>query len=146
MTKPLIVTSPLAAALAELTKNAALPASAIAREHPELIGTFRTATIKSFEYAFELGIRLLRGRLEIMSSAPAEIEQMEFKRLVRTAAEKGLIVNAGHGINYDNVRPLLGIKGWNEFNIGHSIISRALFVGLENAVRDMVRLLKPDSR
>jgi nucleotidyltransferase substrate binding protein (TIGR01987 family) len=91
MTKPLIVTSPLAAALAELTKNAALPASAIAREHPELIGTFRTATIKSFEYAFELGIRLLRGRLEIMSSAPAEIEQMEFKRLVRTAAEKGLI-------------------------------------------------------
>jgi hypothetical protein len=55
MTKPLIVTSPLAAALAELTKNAALPASAIAREHPELIGTFCMATIKSFEYAYELG-------------------------------------------------------------------------------------------
>jgi len=39
---------------------------------------------------------------------------------------------------------LLGIKGWNEFNIGHSIVSRALFVGLENAVRDMVRLVKEE--
>jgi len=88
---PLIVTSPFAAAIAELAKNAALPASAIGREHPELIWTFRTATIKSFEYAYELGIRLLRRRLETMSSSPAEIEQMEFKTLMRTAAEKGLI-------------------------------------------------------
>ncbi len=85
------VTSPLAAAIAELLKNAGLPGSAIAREHPELIGTFRTAAIKSFEYAYELGIRLIRRRLESMAATPAEIEQMEFKTLVRTAAEKGLI-------------------------------------------------------
>lgn len=87
----MIVTSPFAAAIAELTKNAELPGSAIAREHPELIGTFRTAAIKSFEYAYELGIRLLRRQLESMAAAPAEIEQMDFKMLVRTAGEKGLI-------------------------------------------------------
>ncbi len=87
----LIITSPLAAAIAELLKNAELPRSVIAREHPELIGTFRTAAIKSFEYAYELGIRLIRRRLESMAATPAEIEQMEFKTLMRTAGEKGLI-------------------------------------------------------
>lgn len=87
----MIIISPLAAAIAELTKNAELPYSAIARDHPELIGTFRTATIKSFEYAYELSIRFIRRRLESMAATPAEIEQMEFKTLIRTAAEKGLI-------------------------------------------------------
>ena len=87
----MLVTTPLAAAIAELQKNAELPRSAIAHEHPELIGTFRTAAIKSFEYAYELGIRLIRRRLESLSSSPVEIEQMEFKTLMRTAAEKGLV-------------------------------------------------------
>lgn len=87
----MIVTSPLAAAIAELSKNAELPFSAIARSHPELIGTFRTAAIKSFEYAYELGIRLIRRRLESMAETSTEIEQMGFKTLMRTAAEKGLI-------------------------------------------------------
>lgn len=87
----MFVTSPFAAALAELQKNAELPHSAIAREHPELVGTFRTAAIKSFEYAYELGIRMIRRRLETMAATPGEIEQMDFKTLMRTAAEKGLV-------------------------------------------------------
>ena len=87
----MFVTSPFAAALAELQKNTELPNSAIAREHPELVGTFRTAAIKSYEYAYELGIRMIRRRLETMAATPAEIEQMDFKTLMRTAAEKGLI-------------------------------------------------------
>ena len=89
--RTLIVTSPLAAAIAELVKNAELPHSAIAREHPELVGTFRTAAIKSFEYAYELSIRLIRRRRESIAAAPAEIEQMDFKILMRAAAETGLI-------------------------------------------------------
>ena len=87
----MFVTTPFAAALAELQKNAELPHSAIAREHPELAGTFRTAAIKSFEYAYELGIRMIRRRLETMAATPAEIERMDFKTLMRTADEKGLI-------------------------------------------------------
>jgi pyridoxine 5-phosphate synthase len=60
----------------------------------------------------------------------------------RLADEKKLIVNAGHGINYENVKPLLKIPLWQEFNIGHSIVSRALFYGLENAVREMIELMR----
>jgi pyridoxine 5-phosphate synthase len=68
------------------------------------------------------------------------IEQLEVS--AQLAKERGLLVNAGHGINYGNVGWLLKIPHWNEFNIGHSIISRALFVGLENAVRQMLERLE----
>jgi pyridoxine 5-phosphate synthase len=58
------------------------------------------------------------------------------------ASGKGLKVNAGHGLTYENVRPILSIPHLEELNIGHSIISRAVFVGLEQAVRDMLELLR----
>jgi pyridoxine 5-phosphate synthase len=54
----------------------------------------------------------------------------------------GLAVNAGHGLTYNNVRPIVEIPEIVELNIGHSIISRAAFVGIERAVREMVKLLK----
>jgi pyridoxine 5-phosphate synthase len=57
------------------------------------------------------------------------------------AVENGLRVNAGHGLNYDNIGPILGMKGLEEVNIGHSIISRAVLVGLERAIREMQDLL-----
>jgi len=47
-----------------------------------------------------------------------------------------MVVNAGHGLNYHNVADLARIRDYNEFNIGHAIISRAVFVGLENAVKE----------
>lgn len=54
----------------------------------------------------------------------------------------GLKVNAGHGLNYSNVRAVAGIEGIEELNIGHSIISRAVFVGLDKAVREMLGLIR----
>jgi len=56
------------------------------------------------------------------------------------AISEGLILNAGHGLNYDNVSAIAGIKGMHELNIGFSIIARAVFVGLETAVREMKNL------
>ncbi len=53
----------------------------------------------------------------------------------------GLILNAGHGLTYRNVKPVAAIDGMHELNIGHSIIARAMMVGLEQAVRDMKRLI-----
>lgn len=53
----------------------------------------------------------------------------------------GLIVNAGHGINYTNIAEVVTLPHLHELNIGHSIISRALFVGVEQAVREMKALL-----
>jgi pyridoxine 5-phosphate synthase len=53
----------------------------------------------------------------------------------------GLTLNAGHGLTYRNVKPVAAIAGMHELNIGHSIIARAIMVGLEQAVRDMKRLI-----
>jgi len=59
----------------------------------------------------------------------------------RIASEKGLIVNAGHGLDYKNVKDIAKIKGINELNIGFSIIARAVFIGLDQAVKEMKQLI-----
>jgi pyridoxine 5-phosphate synthase len=59
------------------------------------------------------------------------------------AVEIGLRVNAGHGLHYGNVRPVLTLPGLEELNIGHSLISEAVFTGLGPAVLRMKRLLNP---
>ena len=65
---------------------------------------------------------------------------------IRAAAEyaagKGLRVNAGHGLNYENVGPIAAIASIRELNIGHAIIARAVFVGISQAVREMKALLE----
>jgi len=69
----------------------------------------------------------------------------EFKKIkdsAEYAMSKNIIVNAGHGLNYTNVERIANIKGINELNIGHSIISRAVFAGLYKAVKDMNLLIK----
>lgn len=71
-------------------------------------------------------------------------EEYEFSRLknaAKLAQKLGLQVNAGHGLNYENVHRMYEIDGLYELNIGHSIISRAVFVGLEKAVEDMKNLI-----
>ena len=71
----------------------------------------------------------------------------EFDRLVRGAEQAhaaGLVVNAGHGINYTNVTEIRTLPHLHECNIGHSIISRALFTGIDEAVREMKMLLNPE--
>jgi len=68
----------------------------------------------------------------------------EYDALVQAAklAQKlGLRVSAGHGLNYQNAQRLTQIPEIEEFNIGHSIIARAVFIGLERAVREMKALL-----
>jgi pyridoxine 5-phosphate synthase len=77
-----------------------------------------------------------------------EIEQ-QTERLIagaRRAHELGLKVNAGHGLNYENLSVLRRVPHLVELNIGHSIISRAITVGLETAVREMLALMKDYSR
>jgi pyridoxine 5-phosphate synthase len=61
---------------------------------------------------------------------------------VKAALRLGLGVHAGHGLNYVNLPPVVALGGIAEFNIGHSIISRAVLVGLDRAVREMVELVR----
>ncbi len=66
----------------------------------------------------------------------------KIKRSVEYAKRIGLEVNAGHGLNYANVRDVAMIKGINELNIGHSIVARAIIVGMRQAVEEMIGLIK----
>ena len=60
---------------------------------------------------------------------------------VNFGIELGLQVNAGHGLSYQNVKPIAAIPGVKELNIGHAIVARALFSGFATAVREMKRLM-----
>jgi pyridoxine 5-phosphate synthase len=81
---------------------------------------------------------------EFANASRDEIEQALRNIMDAAAAGKkyGMHVHAGHGITYHNVHPIVRIPEIEELNIGHSIISRAVFVGIERAVREMADLLK----
>jgi len=72
-------------------------------------------------------------------------EEVELQKLIEAAevaSRLGLGVNAGHGLNYHNIKKVVSIEEIEEFSIGHSIISRAVMVGMEKAVREMLALIK----
>jgi len=74
---------------------------------------------------------------EFNSRGDHEKELENLRKMTEYAIEKGLTVCAGHGLNYRNVTPVAHIKGMYELNIGHSIISRAVFDGISGAVKRM---------
>lgn len=69
-------------------------------------------------------------------------ELQKIKEIAKLARRLGLGVNAGHGLNYINVIPITKIEEIEELSIGHAIVARAIFVGFEKAVREMVRIVK----
>jgi pyridoxine 5-phosphate synthase len=69
-------------------------------------------------------------------------ELQRVKESVAHALKLGLVVNAGHGLHYHNVHEVASIDGLEELNIGHAIVAHALFVGWDNAVREMKALMK----
>jgi len=80
----------------------------------------------------------------LLTSAATDFEK-ELQRLISGAKQAhalGLKVNAGHGLNYENLPALFRVPHLVELNIGHSIVSRAVFVGLEKAVHEMLALMK----
>jgi len=80
---------------------------------------------------------------EARSAEAREAELGRIQEAIRLGNKLGLGVNAGHGLNYRNVQAVVALGGIDEFNIGHSIISRAVLVGLERAVREMGALVRP---
>ncbi len=97
----------------------------------------------------EAAVRCGAQAIEIHTGHYAECKdslelQAELGRIAQglnLALSHGLIVNAGHGLHYHNTQAIAALPGINELNIGHSIIARALFVGLKEAVRDMRSLI-----
>lgn len=75
-------------------------------------------------------------------SRRAEEELARLRSAVHCAREAGLVAHAGHGLDYQNVAAVAKIKGIEELNIGFSIVARALWVGFEAAVKEMLELIK----
>jgi pyridoxine 5-phosphate synthase len=93
----------------------------------------------------ELGADFVELHTGTYANAAGAEREREFERLVKAAAaanSAGLRVNAGHGLDYENVGRVAGIDGLEELNIGHSIVSRSLLVGAEAAVREMLERLR----
>jgi len=78
------------------------------------------------------------------ATTPAEAlkELARIEQAAQYAANLNIIVNAGHGLHYHNVKPIARIPGMNELNIGHAIVARAMFVGFKGAVREMRQLIQ----
>jgi len=75
-------------------------------------------------------------------NAQVKLELENISQAAKFAKNLGLDVFAGHGLNYDNVAEIIKIKEIEELNIGHSIIARSIFIGLERAVKEMLELIK----
>src|SRR5439155_22819814 len=96
--------------------------------------------------ARKLGAEIVELQTGALANAYTEkIESQELERLREAAIRAracGLRVNAGHGINYRNIALIHKIPNLTELNIGHSIVARAMFVGFETAVREMLALMQ----
>ncbi|MBA3033472.1 MAG: pyridoxine 5'-phosphate synthase [Gammaproteobacteria bacterium] len=77
-----------------------------------------------------------------IASAPAQAELAKIANAGAAIIERGMRFNAGHALNYHNVQHVAGLAGVSELHIGHAIVSRAVFVGLREAVREMKRLMR----
>ena len=101
-----------------------------------------TAQIEASQEVGATMVELHTGCFANAEDATAQKSELDRLRVAtELGLQCGLQVNAGHGINYQNVGTLLGVENFSELNIGHSIISRALIVGLEQAVREMKELM-----
>lgn len=89
-------------------------------------------------------VELHTGRYADAQGAAQAAELQRLKDAAKFADRIGLHVNAGHGLHYTNVQAVVAIPQLVELNIGHAIVARALFVGLEQAVREMRALMERD--
>ncbi|MDD5136025.1 MAG: pyridoxine 5'-phosphate synthase [Candidatus Omnitrophica bacterium] len=109
------------------------------------VSFFINPAISQIEASLECGagiIELHTGEYANAGTAAARKRELDIlEKAAKHALSLGLEVNAGHGLHYENVCDVARIKGMNELNIGHSIISRAVFVGISAAVREMLELI-----
>jgi pyridoxine 5-phosphate synthase len=122
----------------ERLKGSGIVVSLFIDPEPEQIA----ASVEAGADAVELHTgRYAEATLRSTAGAEAASCLAELSKGVRAARDAGLACHAGHGLTYLNVRPVARLEGVEELNIGHSIVSRAVLVGLERAVREMKELM-----
>jgi len=111
-----------------------------------VVSVFIDPDLKQIDAAKKLGIRMVElhtGRYaDALTQKELDLYFNQIVKATRYALKKGLIVNAGHGLNYYNVSRIARIEGVEELNIGYAIVCRAVFTGLAEAVKQMKLLIQ----
>ena len=114
------------------------------REAGVRVTAFLDPTMEQIQEAARFQFHAVEIHTGAYANAHTSRREDELKKVKEAASvvrHLGMAVHAGHGLNYHNVSAIVDIPGLEELNIGHSIVSRALFVGMDRAVRDMLHLL-----
>jgi len=111
-----------------------------------LVSVFIDPEPENVDLALEVGadiIEIHTGIYANMVSEESKLKELsKIGVIARMATEMGIVATAGHGLNYNNIMPFINIPEIKEVSIGHSIMSRAIFSGLDKAVRDMITIIK----
>jgi pyridoxine 5-phosphate synthase len=108
------------------------------------VSLFLDADPRQIEVAAQLGAHAVELHTGQYSLAKGQSRQDELAKLIaagRQIRDLRMALHAGHGLNYQNVRPVANIEGMHELNIGHAIVARAIMVGMQQAVREMKNLV-----
>jgi pyridoxine 5-phosphate synthase len=110
------------------------------------VSIFTEPDIPQIDASVEAGADFIEIHTGVFANALTEEEQFDELERIRGAAKHakklGLGVNAGHGLNYQNIKIFRQLNDIDEVSIGHSIIARAVFIGINEAVKEMIRLIK----
>ncbi|MGE3775890.1 MAG: pyridoxine 5'-phosphate synthase [Pirellulaceae bacterium] len=110
------------------------------------VSLFLDPDLAQIEAAASLGAQAVELHTGSYALAKGAAKSEELDKLIlagQAIRAHGMTLHAGHGLNYQNVGPVAAIRDMHELNIGHAIVARALFVGLERAVREMKDLIRP---
>ncbi len=110
------------------------------------VSLFIEPDFEQIKASIDIGVGIIELHTGMYAEAKTKRERVrELRRIVRAsefAVKSGLIVNAGHGLHYENVGDIAAIEEVNELNIGHSIVSYAAFYGIKKAVKDMKKAIR----
>lgn len=113
------------------------------RESSLRVGIFIDPDMEQIKEAVRVGAQYVEiNTNEYTKAVNVKEESIRIARVAKAARREGLVVHAGHGIDYKNIKPLLHISEITGYSIGFAIIARALFVGMRQAVNEMVEIIK----
>jgi pyridoxine 5-phosphate synthase len=115
------------------------------RDHGISVSLFLDPEPRQIDAAVALmadAVELHTGKYALAKPGPERDKELQGLRSAGAMVrEGGMVLHAGHGLNYQNVRPVVAIPDMHELNIGHSIVARAVMVGFQQAVREMKELV-----
>ena len=109
------------------------------------VSLFIEPDIEQIKRVPDIGAPVIELHTGTYANAIGDAKKREFERIIKAselADELGIQVNAGHGLDYENTQMIAAIPQIQELNIGHSIVARALFVGIKQATSEMLELLR----